>query len=145
MNENGLVDQEQYPLRKQPPKNLVTIAWIVYVLQALSVVIGAFSGVTIANAFIFGWPSIVGVILNYVKRKEAEGTYIATHFTWQITTFWWAVALVVIVWVLSLALAFLVVGLLIPNIGYIAIAIWVVYRIVRGWLNLNDGKPMVLK
>ncbi len=142
MNENGLVDQEQLPLRKQPPQSLITITRIVYILHALSIIIGVATGCSIATAFVFGWPSIIAVIINYVKRKQAEGTYIATHFVWQIRTFWWAVIWIILTWVLTFALAFMVVGVVIPYIGFAAIGIWVCYRIVKGWLRLSDGLPM---
>src|SRR3954470_5777725 len=98
-------------------KSLKTLAMVVYALQAL----GFINGIT--------W--IVGVVIDYVKRDEAAGTWLESHFRWQIRTFWWGLLWGVIGAVLLLVL-----------IGYVvwaAAAIWVIYRIVKGWLYLNDN------
>ncbi|MCI3203662.1 MULTISPECIES: hypothetical protein [Pandoraea] len=84
-----------------------------------------------------GVTAIVAIIINYIKRDDAVGTLYASHFTWQIRTFWWSV-----VWgVIGFALAFVLVGFAILW----ALLIWTLYRIVKGWLYLNDGKPMYVK
>lgn len=81
-----------------------------------------------------GVTAIVAIIINYIKRDDAAGTLYASHFTWQIRTFWWSV-----VWaVLGVALAVVVVGFAILWV----LGIWTLYRIVKGWLYLNDNKPM---
>ena len=104
--------QAEMPVRK--------LAGLVYGLQAASVLVG----VTLFAA----------VTLNYLRRSQAAGTWLESHFTWQIRTFWWSLA-----WcVLGLATAVLLVGLLILA----ASAVWFVYRIVRGWTELNEGRPM---
>jgi uncharacterized membrane protein len=71
-----------------PDRGLVTVTHVVYALHALSLVIGAFDAAGIVGAFLFGWPSIIAVIINYVKRGEAKGTWLESHFAWQIRTFW---------------------------------------------------------
>ncbi len=73
-----------------PAPSLVTVAHLVYALHTLSLVIGAFGAATVVGAFVFGWPSIIAVIINYVKRGEARGTWLESHFRWQIRTFWYA-------------------------------------------------------
>ena len=83
-------------------------------------------------------PSIIAVILNYAKRSDVKGTYLESHFSWQIRTFWYAFAWVVI----GVVLIFTVVGIPISLTIFVAISLWILYRIARGWLVLLDGKPM---
>jgi uncharacterized membrane protein len=100
--------------------SLKTLATIVYALQAA----GFFLGIT--------W--IVAVVINYVKKEEAAGTWVESHFRWQIRTFWWG-----LLWAVLGGLTFiLVIGIFILA----ADGIWIIYRIVKGWLNLNDNRPM---
>ena len=84
--------------RRAPvPPSLVTVTRVVYALHALSILIGVFTGASIATAFVFGWPSIIAVIINYVERSDVRGTYLDSHFSWQIRTFWYALLWIVIV------------------------------------------------
>ena len=76
----------------EPRPSLVTVAHLVYALHALSLGVGAFSAATVVGSFLLGWPSLLGVILNYVMRGDARGTWLESHFTWQIRTFWFALA-----------------------------------------------------
>ena len=75
---------------REPAPSLVTICHVTYALHALGLAIGAFGTATVVGAFLFGWPSIIAVIINYVKRGEARGTWLESHFSWQIRTFWFA-------------------------------------------------------
>src|SRR5688500_15227409 len=70
------------------PKSLVDWTQIIYGLHALSLVIGILGTATVVGAFLLGWPSIIAVIMNYIKRSEARGTWLDSHFRWQIRTFW---------------------------------------------------------
>lgn len=100
--------------------SLRRLAGLVYGLQAASMLVG----VTL----------FAGVIVNYLRREQAAGTWLESHFTWQIRTFWWSLA-----WgVLGIATAIVVVGIFI----LIGSGVWFVYRIVRGWIELNEGRPM---
>jgi uncharacterized membrane protein len=125
-----------------PAPSLVTIAHIVYALHTLSLAIGAFTAATVVGAFLFGWPSIIAVILNYVKRSEARGTWLESHFDWQIRTFWlsllWAAGIAVV----SAVLVIVLVGFATWFIGLFALGIWAIIRIARGWLRLRDGLPI---
>ncbi len=115
-------------------------AWahVVYGLHTASVVIGASSAALVATAFVFGLPSIIAVVLGYVKRGEARGTWLESHFRWQIRTFWFA-----LLWcVLGAVLFMTLVGIVIAVPVWIATGVWVIYRVVRGWLALKDGKPL---
>ena len=76
---------------REPDSSLVTTLHITYALHAVGLAIGAFGAATVLGSFIFGWPSIIAVIINYVKRSDARGTWLESHFDWQITTFWVAV------------------------------------------------------
>lgn len=87
-----------------------------------------------AVALVVGVTSIAAVIINYVKRDEVQGTWLESHFTWQIRTFWFS-----LLWgVIGLATAVLIVGILVLVVA----AVWFVYRIVKGWTELNDGRPV---
>jgi uncharacterized membrane protein len=113
-------------------------------LHTLSLVIGAFGAATVIGAFVFGWPSIIAVIINYVKRSEARGTYLDTHFSWQIRTFWWALLMAAIIAVLGATLAIVLIGLAIWVVGFFVLGVWAIYRIARGWMALKEGRPMPL-
>jgi uncharacterized membrane protein len=120
------------------PASLVTTTQIIYALHALSIVIGLTSAVTIVGAFVFGVPSIIAVIINYVYRRSTRGTFLESHFRWQIRTFWFALLWIVIGVMLFVTL----IGIPLAWIICIAAGIWVIYRIARGWLTLQDRKPM---
>ena len=118
----------------------VTWAQIVYVLHAFSLVTGIIGTATVIGAFLTGWPSLIAVILNYIKRGEARGTWVESHFRWQIRTFWYG-----LLWI-ALCIAFILgtlgIGILIAWLPMAAIALWFIYRIVRGWMALSNGRPM---
>ena len=112
----------------------------IYALHALSLLTGIIGAATVVGAFLTGWPSIVAVILNYVKRSQVRGTWLDSHFRWQLRTFWFG-----LLWV-SLCALFVIltlgVGILIAWLPLAFVSVWFVYRIVRGWLALRDGRPM---
>ena len=120
------------------PASLVTIAQVIYGLHALSIFIGLTSAITIVGAFVFGFPSIIAVVLNYVYQHGTRGTYLESHFRWQIRTFWFAALWIVIGVMLFVTL----IGIPIAWIICIAAGVWVIYRVARGWLTLQDRKPM---
>jgi uncharacterized membrane protein len=108
------------PQKKTPEQTAKELATIVYILQAAS--------------FVVGFTLIAGVIVNYIKREDVTGTWVESHFTWQIRTFWWW-----LVWMLvGLATFIVVIGIFV----WIADAIWLVYRIIKGGFRLSEGKPM---
>ncbi len=87
-----------------------------------------------AASFLVGISLIAGVIVNYVKRDDVAGTLYESHFRWQIRTFWWS-----LLWaVIGVLLTLVVVGFAILA----ADAIWFLYRVVKGWIRLSEGKPM---
>ncbi|MFN7569908.1 MAG: DUF4870 family protein [Betaproteobacteria bacterium] len=123
-------------------RSLVNTVTLVYALHALSLVIGAFGAATLIGSFIFGWPSIIAVIINYVKRSDARGSWLESHFSWQIRTFWYALLWTIVVAVVSAVLLVVVVGVATWIVGLIVLGLWAIYRIARGWLRLSDRQPM---
>jgi uncharacterized membrane protein len=124
----------------QPSGPLYNWTQAIYALHAFSLLTGILGAATIVGAFLTGWPSIIAVILNYVKRSEVRGTWLDSHFSWQIRTFWYGV-----LWV-GLCVAFVVltfgIGILIAWIPLVIVSVWFMYRIVRGWVRLRDGRAM---
>lgn len=113
---------------------LVTYTNIIYGLHALSVLIGVTGPATVIGSFVFGLPSIIAVIMNYLRRSDTRGTWLESHFRWQIRTFWFALLWATIGWITY----FILIGAVILFL----VAAWVIYRAVRGWLNLNENRPM---
>ena len=127
---------------KEPDPSLITVTQVTYALHALGLAIGAFGTASIVGTFLFGWPSIIAVIINYVKRPDARGTWLESHFTWQIRTFWFAMLWASLVIIIGALLAIVLIGFAIWIFGLFALGIWAVYRIVRGWMRLNSRQPM---
>lgn len=124
-------------------ESLVTTLHVTYALHAVGLAIGAFGTATLVGSFVFGWPSIIAVIINYVKRDDARGTWLESHFSWQIRTFWYAAAWAAIVFVISMPLILLLgLGFLTMGIGFFVLGVWAVYRIANGWLRLKDRRPV---
>jgi uncharacterized membrane protein len=100
--------------------SLKSLTTVIYGLYALSL--------------IFGVTSIIAIVLNYIKKDDARGTWLESHFAWQIRTFWWSLVWFVLGWLTFLIL----IGWVVWGVAFV----WFVYRIAKGWLNLNDNKPM---
>lgn len=128
--------------RSTPTVNdgLVMVTYLIYALHGFSAVTGILSPAFVVTTFLTGWPSIIAVIINYVKRGDTRGTYLESHFRWQIRTFCFA-----LLWVLvALMVAFTVVGFPFAIVLAWGTGLWVLYRIMRGWLRLVDDRPMPL-
>ena len=104
--------------------SLKTLNHVTYALYALSL-------------FGFGITAVIAVVLNYIKRDDARGTWLESHIRWQIGTFWWGLLWLVVGWITFL--------ILIGWVVWAAACVWFIYRIAKGWLNLNDNKPMPLQ
>jgi uncharacterized membrane protein len=126
-----------------PQPSLITYTHWMYALHAASALMGVFSAATVIGQFIFGVPSIIAVVMNYVKRSEARGTWLESHFGWQLRTFWFAVLWFVLIGLFSLPLVLLLgLGIVTWIAGAFVVGIWIIYRVARGWLRLNDGQAI---
>ena len=122
----------------EPMPSVLSVAHLVYALHTFAIVVGIVGAATVIGSFIGSLPSIAAVILNYVKRGDARGTWADSHYRWQIRTFWFAVLWALIGWALVITIIGAVVG--VPIL--IALTLWLIYRIGRGWLRLRDRRPM---
>jgi uncharacterized membrane protein len=127
-------------VEQRPTGSLVSWTTAIYALHAFSLLTGILGAASVVGAFLTGWPSIIAVILNYVKRSEARGTWLESHFRWQIRTFWFG-----LLWIV-LCVLFIVgtlgIGILIAWLPMGLVGLWFIYRIVRGWMALGNGRPM---
>ncbi|GMU68979.1 MAG: hypothetical protein AMXMBFR37_13110 [Steroidobacteraceae bacterium] len=122
---------------------LVTYTNIIYGLHALSVLIGVTGPATVIGSFVFGLPSIIAVIMNYIRRSETRGTWLESHFRWQIRTFWFAFLWIVVAAIVSAPLVLLFgLGIVTFYFAALVIAIWIIYRVARGWIALRDKRTM---
>ena len=126
------------------PRGLIEYTHSIYALHALSVLIGVLTARSVALRFAFGLPSIVAVIMNYARRREARGSWLESHFRWQIRTFWFVWLWLVVISVISMPLMLFLIGWLTALGGMALVGVWVIYRVIRGWLALRDGVPMPL-
>ena len=126
-------------------RSLIAYNHITYLLYVLSY-------------FTAGLLWIVPIFMNYAKRRDADGTWLATHFDWQIKTFWYSIVLFAIgVLIVAFALGGFGVSMfaetnniaigsvLLAILGFVIMGftfIWHLYRIVRGWIALADGRPV---
>jgi len=127
---------------RMPEARLVSYTHWMYALHALAAFIGIVSSAAVALQFVFGIPSIIAIVMNYVKASDVRGTWLESHFAWQRRTFWFALLWVSIVFVLSLPLFLILIGFLTFGIGVLLIGLWVIYRVARGWLRLRDAQPI---
>jgi uncharacterized membrane protein len=121
-----------------PREGLVTLTHVIYGLHAFSALTGMLSPAMVVTAFLSGWPSIIAVIINYVKRAEVRETWLDSHFSWQIRTFWFA-----LLWLVVGGVAFAtVIGIPVAIVLWLGTGLWVLYRIIRGWMALGSRRPM---
>jgi uncharacterized membrane protein len=121
-------------------RSLINWTQLIYALHALSLLTGIFTTATIIWAFLTGWPSIIAVILNYVKRADVRGTWLESHFRWQIRTFWWGLLWYCLCW--GFILITFGLGFPLALLVFAVLGLWFVYRIARGWMALNDRKSI---
>ena len=118
--------------------SLVQLTHFIYGLHAIAVLIGVTSSATVAGGFVFGLPSLVAVLLNYLKRGDVNGTWLESHFRWQIRTFWFTA-----LWLLVYGLLIItIIGIPIAWILIAILGLWVGYRVIRGWVALFSERPV---
>lgn len=123
---------------EEPVNSALLAAHIVYGLHAFAIVLGITGAATVIGGFVGSVPSIIAVIINYLKRGSARGSWAASHYRWQIRTFWYALLWLVI----AVLLAVTVVGAPIGLGLMFVVTLWLIYRIARGWIRLLDRQPM---
>ena len=119
-----------------------SLAWchIMYGLHALSALSGILTSATIVGAFVFGWPSIIAVIINYVTRKQVSATWLESHWRWQLRSFWYAALWLLIAGLLAATF----IGIPAAFMVIVITGLWVLYRVIRGWIALLDRRGMLL-
>ena len=124
---------------QKPSSGLEKIVFVIYLLHIFSALNGLLTPAFIVTAFLTGWPSLIAIIMSYMWRNDADGSYLASHFDWLISTFWFTVLWLIIAWVFILTVIGVVVG--VPIL--LVVGIWVLYRLLKGIFALN-GRRTVL-
>jgi uncharacterized membrane protein len=119
--------------------SLIQLTHFIYGLHAIAVVVGVTSAATVAGGFVFGLPSLCAVLLNYLKRGDVKGTWLESHFRWQIRTFWFT-----LLWLFVYGLLIItIIGIPLAWILIAVLGLWVGYRVIRGWSALFGLRAMV--
>ena len=137
-----MTDVPLTPAPGTPSSSLVSTTLVVYILFAIASVVPL-----LAHGFplilpLFGVIGIVGVVMAYVKRSDAAGTWLASHYRWLIRTFWFSALWGVVGWIVFWVLLIILVGIFIAYAIWIATTIWVLYRVIRGYLLFKDSQPV---
>jgi len=115
---------------------------VIYALHSLSVLIGLSTFHTVPGSFVWSLPSIIAVIMNYARRHAAYGSYLDSHFRWQIHTFWYAALWSLVIGASKVPLLVGVGATPLHSALRLALSAWIIYRVARGWLALRDGQAM---
>jgi uncharacterized membrane protein len=118
----------------EPP---VTAALVVYALYTLAAV-GSLATAGTHTTPLLSTVGLIGLIIAYVKRSDAAGTWVASHMSFLIRTFWWALGASAVGWLFFVTLL----GIPIALIIWFGTGIWIIYRVVRGYLWFKDSKPI---
>jgi uncharacterized membrane protein len=125
-------------------EGLITYTHAISALHSLAVLIGITTAASIVGSFVCGIPSIVAVVMNYARIAATRGTFLESHFRWQIRTFWFALLWALLIWAVTLPLFVVLIGVPLFFVFFGALALWIIYRVARGWLSLRDRRPMYL-
>jgi len=129
-------------LQRATPQPQLGYTQIVYALQALPVIIALISNRTVVHGFLFTLPSIIAVIMSYARLPAVSGTYLESHHRWLIHTFWMALVGYAILWIVTLPLTLVLIGIPIYWLGLLVLAIWIIYRLARGFRALLEHRPV---
>lgn len=131
-------DFSAMPANVEPKEGLITLTYIIYGLHLFSAISGVLTPAFVLTSFLTGWPSIIAVILNYIKRDDTRGTWLESHFRWQIRTFWYS-----LMWLcIGMLLILTFFGIPLAFITFIVVGLWVLYRMIKGVMTLSDSKAM---
>jgi uncharacterized membrane protein len=125
-------------MQQLPSPNMVQLTYLIYGLHLFSAINGVLTSAFVVTAFLSGWPSILAVLLNYIKRESTRDTYLESHFRWQIRTFWFALLWLVI----GAILVITIIGIPLAWILVVVIGLWVLYRMGRGVARLMNQQAM---
>lgn len=125
-------------MQQLPTANLVQLTYLIYGLHLFSAFNGVLTSAFVVTAFLSGWPSVLAVLLNYIKRDATRGTYLESHFRWQIRTFWFALLWLVV----GAILVITIIGIPLAWIMVVLVGLWVLYRMTRGVFRLMDQQAM---
>jgi uncharacterized membrane protein len=125
-------------MQKLPSANMIRLTYLIYGLHLFSAINGVLTSAFVVTAFLSGWPSILAVFLNYVKREAARGTYLESHFRWQIRTFWFSLLWLVV----GAILVVTIIGIPLAWVLVVIIGLWVLYRMLRGLGRLMNQDAM---
>lgn len=125
----------------QPAQSLITMTLLIYGLFGLAVVLSFVSQGVIVTAPLVAVAGIIGLVLLYVKRDDARGTWLESHYRWLARTFWYSLLWTVVGWIVLVTLAIVLIGFALGPIIWFVTSIWVAYRIVKGFLLFQDNKP----
>jgi uncharacterized membrane protein len=120
----------------------VSAALLAYALFGVAAVVALVSSGFPAIAPLMGLVGIAGLIVAYVKRGDARGTWVASHFTWLIRTFWYSFLWGVVGAIVLLVLGIILIGIPIAFLIWAVASIWVIYRVIRGYLAFKENRPM---
>jgi uncharacterized membrane protein len=121
----------------QAPTMAALLAYVLFGLAALTQIGG--SGIAVP-APLLTFIGIIGVIVAYVKRGDSRGTWVESHMTWLISTFWWSTLWAVLGWVLFVT----IIGIPFALLLWALVAIWVLYRVIKGVVYFKDQRPIPL-
>ena len=121
-----------------PDEKLIRLTYIIYGLHLFSALSGLLSTALVVTAFLTGWPSILALVINYVKYDAVRDTYLGSHFRWQIRTFWFALLWFVVAGVLFMTLIAIPLSVII----FLLVGLWVLYRLIRGLRRLLNGESL---
>jgi len=134
-----------YPAPQSAPGSStapITAGVLAYALFAIAAITSIASSGMPLIAPVFGVLGIIAVIVCYVKRDDAAGTWVASHFTWLIRTFWWSLLWSVLGWLTLLTLGWILIGIPIALGIWFISGLWVLYRVVKGYLNFKDSRAI---
>jgi uncharacterized membrane protein len=125
-----------------PPPALISMTLVIYALFGVAAVTGLASSGFPLIAPLTGIVGIIAIILAYVKRGEAAGTWLASHYHWLIRTFWYSLLWGIIGAVIFVVLLIVLIGPVIGYVIWVATTIWVLYRLIRGYMLFNASQPV---
>ncbi len=120
----------------------ITAGVLAYALFAIAAIIALASSGLPMIAPLTGLIGIAGVIVCYFNRSDAVGTWVGSHFTWLIRTFWWSLLWAIAGWLVLLTLGLIIIGIPIAVAIWFVAGIWVIYRVIRGYLLFKDSRAI---